>query len=64
MARNVSAERLMRKPWPSGSSGVSPWRLAFGLQAGGYTPTELTTEAAVTGAGRQRLEGIAEAQFV
>jgi lipoyl-dependent peroxiredoxin len=22
--------------------------LAFGLQAGGYTPTELTTEAAVT----------------
>jgi len=24
--------------------------LAFGLQAGGYTPTELTTEAAVTGA--------------
>ena len=38
--------------------------LAFGLQADGYTPTELTTEAAVTGAGRQRLESIAEAQFV
>ena len=29
-------------------AGCFTMALAFGLQAGGYTPTELTTEAAVT----------------
>ena len=55
--QRTTLRRAIHNIWPSCHVGVTytatrafltSQALAFGLQAGGYTPTELTTEAAVT----------------